>query len=157
MNRISTAAALVFALALSGCDSINGFDPLDKITELDIMGSSKTPLKGERRPVFESGVPGVPQGVPPEMVKGYQPPPEAPPPVVEAKPAKPKPKKTAAAPRKPPPPPPQTPQAEQAPPQRTTTQPVNQSAGGMQTMPGAQPTWPTNAQPAPGPWPGPQR
>src|SRR5262249_49596955 len=103
------------------------------------------------------GVPGVPQGVRPDMVKGYQPPPEVPPPVVEAKPVKPKPKKTAAAPRKAPPPPPQEQQAEQQAPARTTTQPVNQSAGGMQTMPGAQPTWPTNAQPAPGPWAGPQR
>ena len=157
MNRAFTAAALVFAFALAGCDSINGFDPLDKLSELDIMGSSKTPLKGERRPVFPEGVPGVPQGVPPDMVKGYQPPPEAPPPVVEAKPAKPKPKKTASAPRKPPPPQQQQQQAEQAPPQRTTTQPVNQGAGGTQTMPGAQPTWPTNAPPAPGPWAGPQR
>jgi hypothetical protein len=47
-------------------------------------------------------------------------------------------------------------QAEQPAP-RTTTQPVSQSAGGMQTMPGAQPTWPTNAPPAPGPWAGPTR
>lgn len=165
MTRVLTAAALVFAFALAGCDSINGFDPLDKLSDLDIMGTSKTPLKGERRPVFPEGVPGVPQGVPPDMVKGYQPPPEAPPPVVEAKPAKPKPKKTAAAPpapRKPKPQPQQQQQqpqqqADQAPPQRTTTQPVNQSAGGTQTMPGAQPTWPTNAPPAPGPWSGPQR
>ena len=161
MNRLSTAAAMVFALALAGCDSINGFDPLDKLTELDIMGSSKTPLRGERRPVFPEGVPGVPQGVPPDLVRGYQPPAEAPPPVVEAKPAKPKPKKTAAAPsapRKPrPQPQPQEEQVQQAPAPRTTTQPVNQSAGGMQTMPGAAPTWPSNAQPAPGPWPGAQR
>jgi hypothetical protein len=108
--------------------------------------------------VFPEGVPGVPQGVPPDLVKGYQPPAETPPPVVEAKPVKPKPKKTASVPRKPrPQPQPQSEQqAEQAAP-RTTTQPVNQSAGGMQTMPGAQPTWPTNAPPAPGPWAGPQR
>ena len=26
--------------------------------------------------MFPGGVPGVPQGVPPELVKGYQPPPE---------------------------------------------------------------------------------
>jgi outer membrane biosynthesis protein TonB len=161
MTRVFTAAALVFAFALAGCDTINGFDPLDKLSELDIMGSSKTPLQGERRPVFPQGVPGVPQGVPPDLVKGYQPPPEAPPPVVEAKPARPKPKKTASAPPAPrkqrPQPQPQEEQVQQAPPQRTTTQPVNQSAGGMQTMPGAQPTWPTNAPPAPGPWTGPQR
>jgi len=161
MRSIVTAAALAFGLALGGCES---FDPLDKLSELDIMGTSKKPLPGERRAVFESGVPGVPQGVPPEMVKGYQPPPEAPPPVVEAKPVKPKPKKTAAAPRRAsPPPPPQQQQQQrqmrQAPAAQTTTttQPVGQNAGQMQTMPGAQPTWPTNAPPAPGPWVGPQR
>ena len=157
MRAIFTAAAVAAAaVVLAGCES---FDPLDKLQELDIMGSSKTPLKGERRPVFPQGVPGVPQGVPPELVKGYQPPAEAPPPIVEAKPVRPK--KTAAAPpapRKPrPQPQPQEQQADQPPPQRTTTQPVNQSAGGTQTMPGAQPTWPTNAPPAPGPWAGPQR
>lgn len=147
-----TAAVLALGLALAGCDS---FDPLDKLSDLDIMGTSKKPLLGERRPVFESGVPGVPQGVPPEMVKGYQPPPEAPPPVVEAKPEKkPKPKKTAAVPRKPRP---QQYKQQQTAPAQTTTQPVQQSAGQMQPMPGAQPTWPTNAPPAPGPWAGPQR
>src|SRR5256885_7420194 len=98
-SPIFTAAALALGLALAGCDS---FDPLDKLSELDIMGTSKKPLLGERRPVFDQGVPGVPQGVPPEMVKGYQPPPEAPPPVVEAKPEKKaKPKRTVAVPRKP--------------------------------------------------------
>jgi len=153
-SRLLTAvAAAVAAVALAGCES---FDPLDKLSELDIMGTSKKPLVGERRPVFDSGVPGVPQGVPPEMVKGYQPPPEAPPPVIEAKPAKPKPKKTVV--RRPPRPQPQAQEMQQAPAQnRTTTQPVGQSAGQMQTMPGAQPTWPSNAAPAPAAWPGPQR
>src|SRR6185295_10068509 len=103
-------------------------------------GSSKTPLKGERRSVFDSGVPGVPQGVPPELVKGYQPPAEAPPPVIEAKPEKKaKPKKVAAKPR-PQPQQPQQQQQQQQPAARTTTQPAGQSAS-QQTMPGAQPTW----------------
>jgi len=151
-SRVVAAAALVLGFALAGCES---FDPLDKLADLDIMGVSKKPLQGERRPVFDSGVPGVAQGVPPEMVKGYQPPPEAPPPVIEAKPEKKaKPKKTAAAPRQAPPPR----QQQQAPAaQTTTTQPVQQGAGQMQPMPGAQPTWPSNAPPAPAPWPGPQR
>ena len=157
MRRIVTAAAAIaLGFALAGCDS---FDPLDKLSELDIMGTSKKPLPGERRPVFDAGVPGVPQGVPPEMVKGYQPPAEAPPPVIEAKPVKPKPKKVAAKPRQPPPqqpPQPPPPREQQVQPARTTTQPVAQSAS-QQTMPGAQPTWPTNAPPAPGPWTGPQR
>ena len=155
-SRYLTAAALAFGLALGGCES---FDPLDKLSELDIMGSSKTPLRGERRPVFDSGVPGVPQGVPPELVKGYQAPPEAPPPVIEAKPVKPKPKKTASAPPRRAPPPQQQQQMRQAPAAQTTTttQPVGQSAGQMQPMPGSQPTWPSNAPPAPAAWPGAQR
>ena len=163
---LTAAAAAALAVVLAGCGS---FDPLDKLQELDIMGSSKTPLPGERQPVFPQGVPGVPQGVPPDLVKGYQPPPEAPPPVVEAKPVRPKPKKTAAAPAAPRRPQPRnsnsnsnsnsssTAASRAGAAQRTTTQPVNQSAGGTQTMPGAQPTWPTNAPPAPGPWAGPQR
>jgi hypothetical protein len=97
-------------------------------------------------------------------VKGYQAPAETPPPVVAAKPEKkPKPKKTVAVARKPRPQPQaqqqqQQQQMQQAPAaQTTTTQPVGQSAGGGQAIPGSQPTWPSNAPPAPGPWPGPQR
>jgi hypothetical protein len=141
-------AALAFALA--GCDS---FDPLDKFQDWDIMGSSKPPIRGERRDVFPQGVPGVPQGVPPDMVKGYQPPPEEPPPVIAAKPEKKAKPKKAAAPRKEagqvqPQPEPEPEPMQQAPAARTTTQPVQQG-GAWQTMPGAQPTWPTGAQPAP--------
>jgi hypothetical protein len=151
-KRVLSSAVLLLGLALSGCDS---FDPLDKFQDWDLMSSSKTPLKGERRPVFESGVPGVPQGVPPELVKGYQPPAADPPPVVEAKPAKPaKPKKVASKPRRPPPqqaqqdePPPQ--QMRQAPASRTTTQAAPGNSDAWPTMPGAQPTWPSDAQPAP--------
>ena len=142
--RILPVAALLCGLFLAGCDS---FDPLDKFQDWDLM-SSKKPLPGERRPVFPEGVPGVPQGVPPDMVKGYQSPPEAPPPVVEAKPARPKPKKTAAAPRRQAPPPQEMQEAPAAAP-ATRTQPVQQGAGGWPTMPGAQPTWPADAQPAP--------
>src|ERR1041384_2551720 len=79
--HIVTLTALALAVGLAGCDS---FDPLDKFQDWDLM-SSKTPLKGERKEGFPQGVPGVPQGGPPDVVKGYQPPPEAPPPVIEAK------------------------------------------------------------------------
>jgi hypothetical protein len=157
-KRALTSAVLLFGLALAGCDS---FDPLDKFQDWDLMGSSKTPLKGERRPVFESGVPGVPQGVPPELVKGYQQPAEEPPPVVQAKPAKsakPAKPKVAAKPRRAPPqqevqlddPPPQQQRPmRQAPAARTTTQAAPNNADAWPPMPGAQPTWPTDAQPAP--------
>lgn len=148
MRYFLAAAALLGSFALAGC---GGFDPIDKFQDWDLLGSSKKPLLGERREVFPQGVPGVPQGVPPDMVRGYQPPPEAPPPVVEARPARQKQQKRAAAQRQR-----QSQQQEQqqqelqqAPAARTTTQPVQQGSGGFQTMPGAQPTWPTNAPPAP--------
>jgi hypothetical protein len=155
-KRVLTSAVLLFGLALAGCDS---FDPLDKFQDWDLMSTSKTPLKGERRPVFDNGVPGVAQGVPPELVKGYQQPAEEPPPVVTAKPAKSaKPKKAAAKPRRPPPqqtqqddpePQQQPPQTRQAPGARTTTQAAPRGGDAWPTMPGAQPTWPSDAQPAP--------
>jgi len=151
LRRTVLFAALAFALA--GCDS---FDPLDKFQDWDLMAGSKPPVRGERRDVFPSGVPGVPQGVPPDMMKGYQAPPEEPPPVVQAQPEK-KAKKAASAPRKQPPRPKRPPQQnaepadqpmQQVPAARTSTQPVQQGQG-LQTMPGAQPTWPSGAQPAP--------
>ena len=122
------------------------------------MGAARSRCAASGAPCFRHGVPGVPQGVPPEMVKGYQPPAEAPPPVIEAKQPKAKQKqpqkKAAAAPRK-------QPRQQVAAGAGTTsrcsrrrpraarrTQPV-QGQGGFQTMPGAQPTWPADAQPAP--------
>lgn len=140
MGTMRTTILAALALALAGCDS---FDPLDKFQDLDIMSTSKPPIRGERREVFPQGVPGVPQGVPPDMVKGYQPPAEEPPPVITAKPekkAQPKPKK-AAAPRKEAAQPQPEPM-QQAPAARTTTQPVQQG-GAWPTPPAAQPAWPT--------------
>jgi hypothetical protein len=58
------------APVMSGCAD---FDP-DK---LDIFGiNEKKKLPGDRKPVFPQGVPGVSQGIPPEFVKGNQPPPD---------------------------------------------------------------------------------
>ena len=82
----SAALAAGLALTLSGCES---FD----ITNL--IPDSKKKLPGERREVFPGGTPGVPQGVPAELVKGYQAPPETaeePAPVKKKEAAKPKPK-----------------------------------------------------------------
>ena len=98
---------LALGLPLAGCET---FDPTDW------FAAKKTPLPGERKPVFQGGgVPGVPQGIPAELVEGYKPPPEPPPQAAEEKPkpkAKPKPKpQQAAVPASPPaspfPPPPQ--------------------------------------------------
>src|ERR1700757_1701044 len=47
---------------LAGCDSFDTFQIFD----------SKKKRPGERHPVFPNGVPGVTQGIPPDLVKGYQ-------------------------------------------------------------------------------------
>ena len=87
------ASLLTCGLTLGGCASM---DPSEWF-------NTKKPLPGDRKAVFPEGVPGVPQGVPADLVRGYQPPPEPVPEprVVEAKPkASPKPRpKQPAAPR----------------------------------------------------------
>jgi hypothetical protein len=84
-----TVGALALGLAVAGCEN---FDPTD-IFDSEIF-SSKKKLPGERRPVFPEGTPGVPQGVPPDLVKGHQPAAEPPPKEATVEPveAKPKPK-----------------------------------------------------------------
>src|ERR1700730_13929938 len=67
-----TVAALGLGLTLAGCED---FDPT-AIFDSDIFNTKK-PLPGQRHPVFPEGTPGVSQGVPPELVKGYQQPAEA--------------------------------------------------------------------------------
>jgi hypothetical protein len=74
MNRlarmVTVASTLSLVLLLSNCSS---FDPTDIMDNM--FAGQKKPLPGERKPLFPSGTPGVSQGVPPELVKGYQPPP----------------------------------------------------------------------------------
>jgi outer membrane biosynthesis protein TonB len=156
MHRKTIFAVAALGLALAGCDS---FDPLDKFQEWDIMGSTKKPLQGERRAVFPEGTPGVPQGVPPELVKGYQAPVEPPPQVVDEK--KVKPKKVAARPKpKAPAQPkqvqqPQRPQQQQAAPAQDPANapwpapapPPQQNSAAWPAIPGSQPTWPSQAPP----------
>jgi hypothetical protein len=101
-RRIVLIASLLAAgFALSGCES---FDP-------ESWFNTKKPLPGERKAMFPGGVPGVPQGVPPELTKGYQPAPDIPPEVATQDAPKPrfvprdrapKPKQQAAAPDVPP-------------------------------------------------------
>jgi outer membrane biosynthesis protein TonB len=71
MHRVVLLAAFaVFVSALAGCTN---FDP-DK---LDVFGlNEKKKIPGERKELFPEGVPGVTQGIPPEYMKGNQPPPE---------------------------------------------------------------------------------
>jgi outer membrane biosynthesis protein TonB len=107
MNRLAriavVASALSLGLPLAGCES---FDPTDLFSS--DMFTTKKKLQGDRKAVFPEGTPGVAQGVPQELIKGYEPPPEpqpaeaaAPPEEPKAKP-KPKPKpKTVAKPAEP--------------------------------------------------------
>ena len=97
---ILTLATLLAALSLAGCEST---DLMDKVTGAIPDFNAKKKLPGERKELFPEGVPGVAQGVPPELLKGNQaaaaaaetaPPPEpTPPPKAE----KPKPKKRVQA------------------------------------------------------------
>ena len=153
MHRVVLLAAFAaFASTLTACSN---FDP-DK---LDVFGlSDKKKLPGERRELFPGGVPGVSQGIPPEYVKGNQPPPEAAqapasepgnPAAAAAEPDK---KKTAAV------EPESQPKPKRKPKPRTVSQPPAQSApqGAAQQQPAP---WPQqNQQQAPqqaqAHWPG---
>ena len=98
-------AGLMTGLLLSACSGTSGnFDPTDWIT--GEFFSTKTPLPGDRKPVFPAGVPGVPEGVPPELVKGNQQalveaaaPPEPAPAAKPARPARPQATRPAPKPR----------------------------------------------------------
>src|SRR5262245_63548698 len=72
MNRFAriglTALGLSLGILVAGCE---GFDPTS-IMDSDFFNTKKR-LQGERKPVFPEGTPGVTQGVPKELVKGYQP------------------------------------------------------------------------------------
>jgi hypothetical protein len=151
------------ALPLGGCGSVGSdinFDPVDWIS--GEWFHTKKPLPGDRKAMFPEGVPGVARGVPPEIVKGSQPPPGAEDEAQEAslkveepkaKPkAKPKPKTAAKA--APPAPPASRPTAvtvrpPEPPPQQSQQQ---QQPGGAQ--------WPDppssqSQAPAAVPWPDP--
>src|SRR5215218_797640 len=75
---ILIAAILPLMLALGGCgtfwDNANSASDRfqDMLSDFNPFGTSKKPLPGERRAVFPEGVPGVHQGVPPELMRGNQ-------------------------------------------------------------------------------------
>jgi hypothetical protein len=102
------ASVVAVTLLIAGCTKGGQFDPTEMFNS-DVFDSKKK-LKGERTPLFPTGVPGAPTGVPAELVKGYEPPPEqtdadaavpgpTPPAAASepAKPQKPKPKPRIAA------------------------------------------------------------
>jgi hypothetical protein len=78
MNRIGRTVTTISALALLGLPlaACSDFDPQGIVDS--IFAGQKKPLPGDRKALFPSGTPGVQQGVPPDLVKGYQPQPDAP-------------------------------------------------------------------------------
>ena len=149
-----------------GLGACADFDPEKTVESLDVFGvTKKKPLPGERKDVFPGGVPGVSQGVPAELTRGYQAPAQTgPDPAATAAAqavqeqeaaAKPKPKPKVAAKPKPKP----TAQQVQQQPQQVqqawpTQQPQQQPPQQPQQAQGA---WPQpSQQPAAAPWPGPR-
>jgi hypothetical protein len=165
LRLILTASLLTLSLVLAGCADFD-IDKFD-LDSLDVFGwNKKKPLPGDRKDVFPDGVPGVSQGVPPELVKGYQAPPDtaATDPALaaaeriageEKPPPKPKPKKTAKV----TPPKPKSPQpTTQTQPQQGTQAPwpSQQPQQTSQQAQGAWPSQPQQQQSAPqqtAPWP----
>jgi outer membrane biosynthesis protein TonB len=135
--------ALSLGVLLSGCE---GFDPTS-ILDHDFLNTKKR-LAGERKPVFPEGTPGVPQGVPKELTKGYQPAEQAeePQPTARAIPSEPKPE--AKAKPKPRPKVVAKPKEDASPPAATAQPAQAQSQVQWPDPP------PTQQQPATGVWPG---
>jgi len=149
--RVGSVLALV--LVLAGCTKGGQFDPTE-IFNSDAFDSKKK-LKGDRELVFPNGVPGTTTGVPPDLVKGYQPPPEqadsalpAAPAVAAAVPkAKPKPKPKLAT----------TPAQRQDSiwsQQAATSKPTRINVGPTPAVPAAQPAAAAQALSSQAPWPG---
>ena len=66
-TRLISAAVLVaLSTAMAGCSS-SSFEASDLLDWMD----TKKKLPGDRKPVFPEGVPGVQQGVPRELYRGY--------------------------------------------------------------------------------------
>lgn len=75
MATVRVGLALAVAAVMCACTPGGQFDPTEVLSS-DVF-SSKKKLPGEREPVFPNGVPGAETGVPPDLVRGYQPPPGA--------------------------------------------------------------------------------
>jgi hypothetical protein len=143
---IVVAVVVSLGLGMAGCESM---------PDLENLFNTKKKLPGERKEVFPGGVPGVTQGVPPDLIKGNQPtasadgatpaaaPVEAAPPP-EEKP-KPAPKKRVVAKPKPAPAAaPAQPQAQQSQPAAAAPWPAQ---GAQSNKPAGNSVWP-DAPPA---------
>jgi hypothetical protein len=166
LTLVRLGSGLALALVIAGCTKGGQFDPTE-IFSSDMFDSKKK-IQGTREPVFPNGVPGTTQGIPPDLVKGYQPPPEPTESAEQAPPEeKPKPKprpKVASAPAQPKPPRSQITIGRSSSPNADGAQPPPQSGGSpwpaapqqsqaaSQQAAGQSP-WPAPQQASPGPWP----
>jgi hypothetical protein len=140
MRPAKRLLAVVTLIALSSMlAACENFD-MDK---LDILGlNEKKKLPGERKELFPEGVPGVSKGVPPEYMKGYQPPPDTP--IAAAPDAN---AKTAAVETAEEPAP--KPKPKRKPKPRLVAAPTGSAPTQVTVQPGA----PVQQQPAAAPWP----
>ena len=73
-HAFAIAAVIGLSLGLSGCETADVFDKVtETVHDFNPFGTAKRPLPGERRAVFPTGVPGVEQGVPQNLVRGARP------------------------------------------------------------------------------------
>jgi hypothetical protein len=167
-SLVWVGSALTLALVLGACTPGGMFDPTEVLSSS--VFDTKKKLQGEREPLFPDGVPGAETGVPPDLMKGYQPPPEqaadtgdaaaTPAPAPVAPKPKPKPKPKPAVARVPAPPHDAAwDQKAGTPTQQQRAQPGQQAAwpAPPQSSP-AQTNWPAPPQPAPSAqtnWPAP--
>jgi hypothetical protein len=140
---VQAGAVLALMLALAACTPGGQFDPTEVVSS-DIFNTKKK-LQGDREPLFPQGVPGAETGVPPDLVKGYQPPPEAPALTDSGADAT---AKAAAAAEKPKPKPRPKPKVAKA--------PAQQAHDPVWDQKGAAPRAAAGGQPAQSPWPAPQ-
>ena len=75
-SLVRIGSALAFVLVLAACTAGGQFDPTEVVSS-DIFNTKKK-IAGDREPLFPQRRAGRGTGVPPDLVKGYQPPPEAP-------------------------------------------------------------------------------
>ncbi len=73
-NFVWAGAVCALGIALGSCTPGGQFDPTEVFSNK--IFDTKKPLPGDREPLFPNGVPGAETGVPPDLVKGYQPPAE---------------------------------------------------------------------------------
>jgi hypothetical protein len=81
-SLVYAGSVLTLMLVLAACTPGGQFDPTEIVS--GDMFNTKKKISGDREPVFPNGVPGAETGVPPDLVKGYQPPPEQPAATAEA-------------------------------------------------------------------------